>query len=952
MSGGNDNITAAFLRHVLPDEGYYACFIQGTKRHLWFNRTDELSDAILRADAASHTVYHGCASFVDATRRTQERAKGARAFWLDIDLAPKSKYANVQSAAEGVAVFCQQTRLPVPVYVGSGRGLHIYWPLEQTLVAQEWRQYAGALKRLCHQFALDAGPERTSDIASILRTPGTHNRKNGLIVPVQCGPLVGPYPIEAFGRLLDERTDDGRASRRESRRDAPRLAGALGNVFDDEPRSAALVADQCGQLGAMRKHRGRLPEPLWYAALGVCTFCTDGSERGHEWSSGFAGYTHEETEERLARARRLSGATTCEKFHSLDPKTCEACPHWGKIKSPISLGRPHSQGPRAQTEGQNFQGVFGNATRDQVQEVDDLPPLPHDFFWSPQRALISKSENAKGGGVDIVVSNYPIYLDSVQTGEVRGEWTFILKQFIPERGWFDISIAARVLFGSQSAADLASAGANIHEHSHFVRYVRAAIDMHYRSGKLTTRYDQFGWKGGDNSFLYGLDLYSAGGAAKVVGNDEIQTRCREDWVGPCTGGDLGEWKRAINSLFALGCEPQSVALLASFAAPLMRFQERDEGGAIIHLVTRESGTGKSTALIGAASVWGRREGLGLTNDDTKVSKALTLGALGNLPVIYDEMTIRDPEAIRNFVINFTNGRDKMRATRSGEIKHTASTWQTIMISAANSSLVDVLSGTGMAEAPAYRILEFQLEVPDHQRAHQQGDKLRKALRNNSGHAGAVFLDWLVKPDNLAWTKAALERMTQQTWERTGLKSEHRFWVRTIAAIAVAGVIVKKLDLVEFSVERIMTWLFGYVGERKTTTSSWPVDALAEFLNANRDSTLVVERAYIPGERQRPSLEPRFRLAIRYEKSSGRYLIAQTALREWLIDKEQSYQEMVRSLEASGVVTRRRCQATLGAGTDIPGGQVWCVEVDGAHKDLGGIAPIVADNVVSLAKKFQ
>jgi hypothetical protein len=115
---------------------------------------------------------------------------------------------------------------------------------------------------------------------------------------------------------------------------------------------------------------------------------------------------------------------------------------------------------------------------------------------------------------------------------------------------------------------------------------------------------------------------------------------------------------------------------------------------------------------------------------------------------------------------------------------------------------------------------------------------------------------------------------------------------------------------------------------------------------------VVERAYIPGERQRPSLEPRFRLAIRYEKSSGRYLIAQTALREWLIDKEQSYQEMVRSLEASGVVTRRRCQATLGAGTDIPGGQVWCVEVDGAHKDLGGIAPIVADNVVSLAKKFQ
>lgn len=472
--------------------------------------------------------------------------------------------------------------------------------------------------------------------------------------------------------------------------------------------------------------------------------------------------------------------------------------------------------------------------------------------------------------------------------------------------------------------------------------------MHYRSGKLTTRYDQFGWKDDDTAFLYGLDLYASNGVSRVVGNDEIQTRCREDWVGPATGGDLDEWKRTINSLFALGCEPQSVSLLASFAAPLMRFQERDEGGAIIHLVTRESGTGKSTALIGAASVWGRREGLGLTNDDTKVSKALTLGALGNLPVIYDEMTVRDPEAIRSFVINFTNGRDKMRATRGGEIKHTASTWQTIMISAANTSLVDVLSSTGMTEAPAYRILEFALEIPEGVR-HVQGDKLRKSLRANSGTAGQVYLAWLVQPANLAWTKAMLEQITRQTWEKTGLRSEHRFWVRTVAAIAVAGVIVKKLGLVEFSIERIMTWLFDQIGAQPSSAANWAVNTLAEFLNHNRDSTLAVPRAYVAGEKMRPLQEPRYQLKIRYEASTGRYLIAATALREWLIEKEQSYAEMVRSLETTGVVTRKRCQATLGAGTDIPGGQVWCVEVNGTHADLGGIQPIAEGNVVPLAR---
>lgn len=946
------SITADFLRHVLPDEGYYACFILETKRHLWFTDIEQLASAIIASDGSGQTTYHACAYFREPKRRSQESAFGARSFWLDIDLAPKSKYADVHDSFIAVQEFCQKTGLPIPIYVGSGNGLHVYWSLAQTLEAETWQRYAHGLKLLCHQEGLETGPERTADIASILRTPGTHNRKNGLIRPVQCGPLTGPYPIAAFGRLLDERANDRPSARPASKRDAPRLAAALGDVHSDEPRSGAAIGLACGQLGAMRSTCGQLPEPLWYGVLGVLGWCeTDGDRLAHEWGKGHPKYTPEETDERLARARKLSGATTCEKFHSLDPATCEACPHWGKIKSPISLGRAHSQSPSQKTEGQSFKGVFGNLSGDQDHRaVDDLPDLPHDFFWSPQRALITKSEGGRGSAVDIVVSAYPIYLSSVQTGEVRGEWTFIFKQFIPERGWFDIGVSAQTMFGSQSSAELASRGANIHEHNHFVRYTRAAIDMHYRSGKLTVRYDQFGWKDDDTAFLYGLDLYGGGGVSRVVGNDEIQTRCREDWVGPATGGDLDAWKSTINSLFALGCEPQSVALLAAFAAPLMRFQERDEGGAIIHLVTRESGTGKSTALIGAASVWGRREGLGLTNDDTKVSKALTLGALGNLPVIYDEMTIRDPEAIRSFVINFTNGRDKMRATRGGEIKHTASTWQTIMISAANNSLVDTLSASDMAEAPAYRIIELSLEVPDHQREHQKGDKLRKSLRANSGHAGAAYLNWLIKPANLAWTKATLEQVTKQTWEKTGLRSEHRFWVRTVAAIAVAGVIVKKLGLIEFSVERIMAWLFEQISVQPGGSGShWAINTLSEFLNHHRDSTLAVARPYVPGEKTRPLQEPRYQLKIRYEVSSGRYLIAATALREWLMEKQQSYQEMVRTLETAGVVTRKRCQATLGAGTDIPGGQVWCVEVDGTHRELGGLQPVVEGNVVPLAK---
>src|SRR5262249_8163095 len=62
-----------------------------------------------------------------------------------------------------------------------------------------------------------------------------------------------------------------------------------------------------------------------------------------EWSSGYEGYTERETQERLDRARStLTGATTCARFHELNPEPCERCPHWGKINSPIGLGKPQA----------------------------------------------------------------------------------------------------------------------------------------------------------------------------------------------------------------------------------------------------------------------------------------------------------------------------------------------------------------------------------------------------------------------------------------------------------------------------------------------------------------------------------------------------------------------------------------------------------------------------------
>ena len=109
------------------------------------------------------------------------------------------------------------------------------------------------------------------------------------------------------------------------------------------------IANSCEQVRTLRDSKGKVTEPLWYACLGVLAFAEDGEQYAHEWSSGDARYTEEETQGRLDRARQLSGATTCRRFHELKYEVCERCPRWGKITSPIVLGHRQDQG-RATTE--------------------------------------------------------------------------------------------------------------------------------------------------------------------------------------------------------------------------------------------------------------------------------------------------------------------------------------------------------------------------------------------------------------------------------------------------------------------------------------------------------------------------------------------------------------------------------------------------------------------------
>jgi hypothetical protein len=171
--------TEAFLRHILPTEGYYCCatFKGGHCEQYFTPSIDALVERILVEDANGNTVYHACATYLSPGRRTQDNARCARGLWLDIDAGDGKPYADVDQAAHAVSAFARIANLNDPTCVESGSGLHCYWTVDANIPAKEWRDLADAFRELCDRHDLQADHSRTCDIASILRPVGTTNRK-------------------------------------------------------------------------------------------------------------------------------------------------------------------------------------------------------------------------------------------------------------------------------------------------------------------------------------------------------------------------------------------------------------------------------------------------------------------------------------------------------------------------------------------------------------------------------------------------------------------------------------------------------------------------------------------------------------------------------------------------------------------------------------------------------
>ena len=87
--------------------------------------------------------------------------------------------------------------------------------------------------------------------------------------------------------------------------------------------------------------------------------------------------------------------------------------------------------------------------------------------------------------------------------------------------------------------------------------------------------------------------------------------------------------------------------------------------AALHLHSKESGVGKTTAMAAAATVWGDPEDLLLVQKDTYNTKMHRGEIYHNLPLYIDELTEAKPTELSNLAYQLTGGKQRNRFGKWG-----------------------------------------------------------------------------------------------------------------------------------------------------------------------------------------------------------------------------------------------------------------------------------------------
>lgn len=522
---------------------------------------------------------------------------------------------------------------------------------------------------------------------------------------------------------------------------------------------------------------------------------------------------------------------------------------------------------------ESLKAQSGTIYIDNVTNFTNQPLELNAGDWEADDSGIFK----KNGYNDEVACPHPIMpverLVNIDTGEEKLQLAF-------RKGtiWRKIIVSKTVLASSNKVTELAGSGIAVTSQNAraFIQYISDMENMNYYLIPEKKSIGRFGYipDEGFSPFVDGL-IFDGDANFKAMFQTVRSRGSETKWLE--TAADVREMSTTAK-----------IILAASFASVLL--EPLNCLPFFVHLWGVDSGTGKTVALMVAASVWGD-PAVGAyvkTFDGTVVGMEKTAAFLNNLPFCLDELQLaKDSKGRTTFdVYKLAQGVGRTRGNRSGGVDLTP-TWRNCILTTGESPLTGTASGAGAVN----RVID--IECKSAQAVIKDGMRISGAVKRNYGFAGRKFVERLYQP-------CVIDQVSERYRELFRILSDRDTTEKQ--AMAAAAIILAD--------ELACQWIFS--GQQPLT-----IEQVSEFL-ASKAAVSAGDRGYkylcdwvtqnsnkLCGRSENPNIE------VLGALEDGRAYIIRSVFERILQDAGYSTAAMISYLKQSNLIETRGRANTKG-----------------------------------------
>lgn len=522
---------------------------------------------------------------------------------------------------------------------------------------------------------------------------------------------------------------------------------------------------------------------------------------------------------------------------------------------------------------ESLKAQSGTIYIDNVTNFTNQPLELNAGDWEADDSGIFK----KNGYNDEVACPHPIMpverLVNIDTGEEKLQLAF-------RKGtiWRKIIVSKTVLASSNKVTELAGSGIAVTSQNAraFIQYISDMENMNYYLIPEKKSIGRFGYipDEGFSPFVDGL-IFDGDVNFKAMFQTVRSRGSETKWLE--TAAEVREMSTTAK-----------IILAASFASVLL--EPLNCLPFFVHLWGVDSGTGKTVALMVAASVWGD-PAVGAyvkTFDGTVVGMEKTAAFLNNLPFCLDELQLaKDSKGRTTFdVYKLAQGVGRTRGNRSGGVDLTP-TWRNCILTTGESPLTGTASGAGAVN----RVID--IECKSAQAVIKDGMRISGAVKRNYGFAGRKFVERLYQP-------GVIDQVSERYRELFRILSDRDTTEKQ--AMAAAAIILAD--------ELACQWIFS--GQQPLT-----IEQVSEFL-ASKAAVSAGDRGYkylcdwvtqnsnkLCGRSENPNIE------VLGALEDGRAYIIRSVFERILQDAGYSTAAMISYLKQSNLIETRGRANTKG-----------------------------------------